>query len=172
MTSKTSPKKDTRPAGKADVIKLLKDDHKEVHTLFQKYTQLCKSGAGGEERQPLAEQICLLLTVHATVEEEIFYPAARAADVPAALLDEAEVEHRTVKDLITQIRGMEPDDELYDAKLTVLSEYVEHHVKEEQDEMFPKCLLSGMDLKAIGGQIATRKAELMAEMSEGMEVTH
>ena len=113
----------------------------------------------------------MALTVHAAIEEEIFYAEARSAGVEDALLDEAEVERASVKDLIAQIDGMDPDDELYDAKVTVLREYVDHHVKEEQDEMFPKCRLSTMDLKALGTQVAARKAELMTEMSEGMEVS-
>ena len=171
MTSKSIPKKAAHAATpKTDAIKLLTADHAEVHALFKKYSALCQAGAEGEARQPLAEQICLLLTVHATIEEEIFYPEARDAGVDAALLDEAEVEHGSVQDLITQIRGMEPDDELYDAKVKVLGEYIDHHVKEEQDQMFPKCAKSEMDLKAIGAQMAARKTELMAEMTEGMEV--
>ena len=79
---------------------------------------------GGTERQPLAEQICVLLTVHAAIKEEIFYPAARKAEVDAALLDEAEVEHASCKDLIAQIRDMGPGEECYDAKVTVLGEYI------------------------------------------------
>ena len=171
MTSKTSPKGIATSAGKIDAIKLLTDDHKTVHKMFVQYAKLCQGGADGTERQPVAEQICMALTVHAAIEEEIFYPEARSAGVEAALLDEAEVEHASVKDLIAQIQGMAPDDELYDAKVTVLGEYVDHHVKEEQDEMFPKCRQSTMDLKALGTQLAARKAELMAEMSEGMEVS-
>lgn len=170
MTSKTSPKQTTASAGKIDAIKLLTDDHKEVHKMFVQYAKLCKDEAVGTERQPVAEQICMALTVHAAIEEEIFYPEARAAGVAAHLLDEAEVEHASVKELIAQIQGMDPDDALYDAKMTVLSEYVDHHVAEEQDEMFPKCRESAMDLKALGALLAARKAELMAEMSEGMEV--
>ena len=170
MTSKTSPKQTTASAGKIDAIKLLTDDHKEVHKMFVQYAKLCKDEAVGTERQPVAEQICMALTVHAAIEEEIFYPEARAAGVAAHLLDEAEVEHASVKELIAQIQGMDPDDALYDAKVTVLSEYVDHHVAEEQDEMFPKCRESAMDLKALGTLLTARKAELMAEMSEGMEV--
>ena len=107
----------------------------------------------------------------AAIEEEIFYPAARDADVDAALLDEADVEHASCKELIAQIEAMDADDELYDAKVTVLGEYIDHHVKEERDEMFPQCRASAMDLKAIGAALAERKAELMAEMTEGMEET-
>lgn len=171
MPTKTPAKKHARPASPGDAIALLTNDHKEVHALFQTYSKLCKSGAESEERQPVAEQICLLLSIHAAIEEEIFYPAARDADVDAALLDEADVEHASCKELIAQIESMDADDELYDAKVTVLGEYIDHHVKEEQDEMFPQCRESPMDLKAIGAALAERKAELMAKMTEGMEET-
>ena len=107
--------------------------------LFKQYEKLADAEADGEERQALAEQICAMLTVHATVEEEIFYPAAREAEVDSDLLDEAEVEHASAKDLIAQIQEMAPDDELYDAKVKVLGEYIDHHVQEEEGEMFPKC---------------------------------
>ena len=171
MATKPSDKKAADTATTVNAIKLLTDDHKEVHALFLKYKKLLNSGGAAADRQPLAEQICLLLTVHATIEEEIFYPAARAADVESDLLDEAEVEHASVKDLIAQIRDMGQADDLYDAKVTVLGEYVDHHVKEEQDEIFPKCANTEMDLKAIGAELAARKAELTAEMTEGMKAT-
>jgi hypothetical protein len=169
MTTKASPKKTASAATPIDAIKLLMHDHSEVHALFLKYKKLAAKRASGDERQPLAEQICLLLTVHSTIEEEIFYPAARAAAVDADLLDEAEVEHSSCKALIAQIRDMGPDEDRYDATVTVLREYIDHHVKEEQDEMFPKCAKSSMDLAAVGALLSARKQELMAEMSEGME---
>ena len=170
MPNKTAPSQKSTPAKAAspNAIKLLTEDHSEVHALFQKYTKLAQKHAAGDARQAQAEQICLLLTVHATIEEEIFYPAAREAKVDAALLDEAEVEHGTCKDLIDQIRAMDPSDALYDAKVVVLGEYISHHAKEEQDEMFPKCRDTAMDLKAIGAALQARKADLMAEMTEGM----
>jgi hypothetical protein len=164
MTIKSTAKK-----ASPDAIKLLTDDHKEVHALFQKYKKLVGKDADGTERRPLAEQICVLLSVHATVEEEIFYPAAREAGVDADLLDEAEVEHASCKDLIAQIQRMEPSDDCYDAKLTVLGEYIDHHVKEEQDEMFPKCRKSTMDQNAIGASLAARKEVLMAQAVETIE---
>ena len=172
MTSKPTAKRAASAAAKTDAIKLLTDDHKQVHALFLKYGKLAKQGAEMDDRQALAEEICLLLTVHASIEEEIFYPAAREAGVDAALLDEAEVEHASCKELIAQIRDMSSDNDLYDAKVIVLGEYIDHHVKEEQDEMFPKCRKSSMDLAAIGAELAARKGNLMAEMSEGMEVAH
>ena len=146
-----------------DAVKLLTADHKEVHALFQQYKKLVTAKAPADEREALALQICAMLTVHATLEEEIFYPAARAADVKSDLLDEAEVEHATAKDLIAQLEAMSADDELYDAKVTVLGEYIDHHVEEEQDEMFPACRKAKMDLAALGAELARRKAELMPE---------
>jgi hemerythrin superfamily protein len=105
-----------------------------------------------------------MLTVHATVEEEIFYPAAREALEEQDLLDEAEVEHATAKDLIAQIQTMDPSDELYDAKVTVLGEYVNHHVQEEEKQMFPKCKKAKMPLDELGEQLQARKQALMAEV--------
>ena len=151
----------------SDATLLLTRDHAEVDKLFKQYRKLAAAEADGEERQALAEQICAMLTVHATIEEEIFYPAAREADVESDLLDEAEVEHASVKDLIAQIRGMDPDDELYDAKVTVLGEYINHHVQEEEGEMFPKCRGAEMDLADLAQQLAERKEELMEEQGEG-----
>lgn len=170
MTIKTDTKKAPRAAAKVDPIKLLKDDHKEVHGLFQKYLKLAEKEATADVRQTLAEEICTLLTIHSAAEEEIFYPAAREAGVDAALLDEAEVEHASCKELIDQILAMGADDDLYDAKVKVLSEYITHHVKEEEGELFPKCARSTMDLPEIGAQITQRKAELKVEMAEGVEV--
>lgn len=156
----------TAAAAKTDATVLLTRDHAEVSRLFKQYKALAESKAEGSDRQALAEQICDLLTVHATVEEEIFYPAAREADVGSDLLDEAEVEHASAKELIAQIRAMGPDDDLYDAKVTVLGEYIDHHVKEEENEMFPKCRKADMDLAGLAQQLADRKAELMAEFAE------
>ncbi len=168
-TSKAAAK---TPAQKAadtrakDATALLKADHAEVKALFKEYQKLVDDEAEGEERQALAEQICMMLTVHATIEEEIFYPAAREvlSEEDMDLVDEADVEHASAKDLIAQIQSMGPDDELYDAKVKVLGEYIDHHVKEEQDEMFPKVKDAGMDTKAVGEELLARKEALMAEL--------
>jgi hemerythrin superfamily protein len=163
-TSKTAAKKPaTASAAKTDATILLTRDHTEVKKLFKQYEKLVKAEADGSDRQALAEQICDMLTVHASIEEEIFYPAAREAEVDSDLLDEAEVEHASAKDLIAQIQAMGPDDELYDAKVTVLGEYIDHHVQEEEGEMFPKCRRAGMDLAELAAQLAERKSELMSE---------
>jgi hypothetical protein len=156
----------TAAAAKADATLLLTRDHTEVHELFKHYEKLAESHAEASDRQAMAEQICTMLTVHATIEEEIFYPEAREAGVESDLLDEAEVEHSSAKALIAQIRAMQPDEALYDAKVKVLGEYVDHHVREEQEELFPKCRKAKMDLADLATRLDDRKTELMAEAAE------
>lgn len=154
-------RKTARSAAKpADAIKLLKDDHKEVKGYFKKYETL----EDDAEKQALADTICKALTVHAQIEEEMFYPAAREAIDDDDLLDEAEVEHASAKQLIAEIQAMQVGDRLFDAKVTVLGEYIAHHVEEEETEMFPESRESDLDLKALGAQMAERKAQLMAEV--------
>ena len=145
-----------------DAIALLKEDHQTVDKLFKEFEGL-KDGEKDEEKADCVEQICKALTVHATIEEEIFYPAAREALEEQDLLDEAEVEHAGVKRLVGELENMSPGDELYDAKVTVLAEYVKHHVKEEEVEMFPKVKRAGLDTEALGGRMAERKEELEAK---------
>src|SRR3982751_4627205 len=168
-SAKTSAKKSAakKPAAsaraaKTDATVLLQRDHADVKKLFRQYEKLADNEADGQERQALAMQICAMLTVHATIEEEIFYPAAREAQVEEDLLDEAEVEHASAKDLIAQIQSGNPDDELYDAKVNVLGEYVNHHVEEEEGEMFPKCRRAKMDLEGLGQQLKQRSDAIMA----------
>ena len=153
----------TAAAAKKDATILLTRDHTEVHKLFKRYEKLADAEADASERQELAHEICAKLTAHATAEEEIFYPAAREAGVESDLLDEAEVEHASAKDLIAQIQSMDPDEDLYDAKVKVLGEYIDHHVEEEEGEMFPKCRKAKMDLAGLAAQIMERKAELLQE---------
>jgi len=156
-------RKSARTAAKpADAIKLLKDDHKEVKAYFKQYETL----EDDAEKRALADKICMALTVHAQIEEEIFYPAAREAIGDDDLLDEAEVEHASAKQLIAEIKAMEVSERLFDAKVTVLGEYVEHHVEEEETEMFPESRESDIDLKALGVQMAERKALLMTELGK------
>jgi hemerythrin superfamily protein len=162
--AKTASKSTSKSASKNDAVQLLTADHKEVRQLFKAYEKLVSSEAEDEQKLNLATQICQMLTVHASIEEEIFYPAARGALEEQDLLDEAEVEHASAKDLISQLQGMQPDDDLYDAKVTVLGEYVEHHIKEEEGEMFPRLKKADLDLAAIGEELSTRKQELMSEM--------
>ena len=150
-------------AKKHDAVDLLDADHIAVKKLFTAYKKLCDIGAPGEDKQEIAVQICQALTVHAQIEEEIFYPQVRDAIGDDSLLDEAEVEHSTVKDLIAQLSSMQPQDELYDAKVTVLGEYIDHHVKEEREQMFVKARKVKLDLVAIADELGERKLELMEE---------
>ena len=138
-------------------IELLKRDHREVEGYFKKYERLDDEAAKGE----LATKICLALTVHTQIEEEIFYRDAREEDVEEDLLDEAYVEHASAKDLIAQIRAMNPGDQYFDAKVKVLGEYIDHHVQEEEGEMFPKVRKARLDTVALGEQLAERKAQIM-----------
>lgn len=142
-----------------DAVALLKQDHDEVKAMFDQYEALGERAFAGKKK--LAEKICLELTKHAIAEEEIFYPAVRAdAEDAEDLVDEATVEHATAKDLIAQIHGMDPHDDLYDAKVKVLGEYIDHHVKEEESEMFPLAKKASIDLTALGARIQERKDQI------------
>jgi hemerythrin superfamily protein len=157
-TPKTQSKAASKPDHK-DAIALLKADHKAVTQLFADYGKT----RSGSRKKALVAEICAALSVHAQIEEEIFYPAVKSALKDKLLVPEATVEHATVDDLIGQLEGVEPDGESYDAKVKVLSEYVKHHVKEEQNEMFPKVRSSSIDIVALGARMAARKADLMAQ---------
>jgi hemerythrin superfamily protein len=153
----------TKSKGKTDAITLLKSDHQAVSQLLEKY-ETGKSRSRDGSKQQLAEQICRELTVHATIEEEIFYPAvAEQVEDAEDLVEEARVEHNSLKALIEEIESSEPGEPAYDAKVKVLGEYVKHHVKEEEGELFPKVRKSGVDLAALGEQLAARKSELKSE---------
>lgn len=140
-------------------IKILLADHKLVSDLFKEYESTKSVG----KKKLIVSEICKELSVHAQVEEEILYPTFKQASKDKVLVPEAKVEHATVKDLIAQVEGKEQDGEMYDTKIKVLSEYVKHHVKEEQNEMFPKAKESKLDLIELGTKIATRKAVLMLD---------
>jgi hemerythrin-like domain-containing protein len=147
-----------------DAISMLKADHDKVKKMFKEFEKLAEDEPG-EEAEQLAKQICNELTIHTTLEEEIFYPEARSAlEDEEDLVDEAEVEHASAKDLIEQIESMSSSDEKFAAKVIVLGEYVNHHIKEEQDEMFPKAKKAKMDLEGIGEKMMQRKMELKSEM--------
>ena len=150
----------------ADAVDLLTDDHLEVGALFKQYEKLAKKEAPAEQRRALAQTICGMLKAHTTIEEEIFYPAARRAGIDADLLDEADIEHASAKDLIAQIEAGDPGDDHYDAKVKVLGEYITHHVVEEHTEMFTKCRRSGMDLVALRGEMEARKLSLVPDGGE------
>jgi len=146
-----------------DALQFLKAEHREVKAMFQQYHKLAEAGGKGDERMLLASQICVALTLHAQVEEEILYPAARRALTDGEdTVDEAYVEHASAKSLVAQIKTMTSDQPLFDARVKVLGEYVDHHVKEEENELFPKLRRSTLDLEAMGEQIARRRKELLA----------
>jgi hemerythrin superfamily protein len=146
-----------------DAIALLTADHREVSDMFEQFDQLGDRATTSKEK--LKDKICKALIAHTTIEEEIFYPAVRAKiEEGEDMVDEAVVEHAAAKDLIQQLQEMQPDDELYDAKVKVLGEQIEHHVKEEEKEMFPKVKKSGLDLLALGQEMAMRKQELMSTL--------
>ncbi len=162
--AQASSKKAPAPRAR-DAVALLKADHAEVKQMYKAYEKLVDDKADAGTRGALAIAICHALTAHATAESELFYPAARDALEDQQLLDHADVEHASVKDLITQIEGMNPDESHYDAKVVVLCEYVAHHVKEEEGELFPACRKArSMDLKALGVALEQRKRELLKSL--------
>lgn len=150
---------------KQDAIALLKADHREVEDLFAKF----EKASGEGRKQGLAREICRQLTVHATIEEEIFYPACEGK-VEEDLLKEAYVEHDAAKLLIAQIEAGQPSDEYYDAKVKVLKEEIEHHVEEEEkrlEGLFSQARKAGLDMDSLGEQLAARKAELLKQTESG-----
>lgn len=159
MAARKTRRKSTSRSHAKDAIALLKADHKEVKAMVDQFK---KSRSGARQAQ-LAEQICAALETHAEIEEEIFYPAAREAMKKGGdLIDEAEVEHTSVKELIAKIKGGPASDGLWEAEVKVLGEYVNHHVKEEESEIFPKVRKTSLDIQALGEKLAQRKAELEA----------
>jgi len=142
-----------------NAITLLRADHQRVADLFETF----EKSRSTAKKKAIAQEICNELTVHATIEEEIFYPAAKAALDDKEMVPEALVEHDGVKKLIVQIEGSEVD-EMFDARVKVLSELIKHHVKEEQTELFPAVKKTSLDLTALGAQLATRKTELLEEL--------
>jgi hypothetical protein len=150
------------PRKTTDAIALLKADHRKVEELFEKYET-----ARGRKAE-IAKQICMELTVHTIIEEEIFYPACREAGVESDMMDEANVEHDGAKTLIAELENGKPEDDYYDAKVKVLSEEIKHHVKEEEKRggIFTEARKADLDLDALGEEIAARKKELMAEFEK------
>jgi len=160
-----SSRRDRRSASSASyAVKLLKQDHRAVAEALEEF-----QSAAHEEKQSIARRICRMLTVHAQIEEELMYPAAREVldSDDAHLVAEARVEHASVKDLIRQIEQRDEVDEDYEAKVEVMGEFVKHHVKEEETELFPKLERSTLDLQALGERLEERKSELMGEEGSG-----
>jgi len=161
MASKSRSSSTARGRSKhADAIGLLKTDHRQVEAWFAQFSKTRNQ----QKKQQLAAHICDALTVHTTIEEEIFYPAFIEATGDKDTHHEAVVEHAGAKKLIAEIQAMSPDDDYYDAKVTVLAEMIKHHVKEEEQPggMFSEAKKSGMDLQALGEQLLVRKQELQA----------
>jgi hemerythrin superfamily protein len=156
-TAKTSSTTKTH-AKEENAVSLLKADHAKVTELFSEFE---KTHTASKKKQ-LAGEICTALTVHAQVEEEMFYPEVKAALKDKELVPEAAVEHAVIKELVAQIEGDEEGGEMYDARVKVLSEYVKHHVKEEEGEIFPKLKQSPLDLVELGARMAERFESLRA----------
>jgi hemerythrin superfamily protein len=162
---KAAPKNTRRAKGASETVSaidLLEDDHQEVQGYFDAYEELEDDDAKAE----LSAKICTALKVHTQIEEELFYPAARKATKDDDLLDEAKVEHDGAKQLIAEIEAMAVGDDLYDAKVKVLGEQIKHHVKEEEEALFPEVKSAKMDVDALGKKMAARKKELMEELGE------
>jgi hemerythrin superfamily protein len=160
--AKTSRRRET--AASQDAIALLKADHRQVEEWFAQF----EKARNDERKQDLATSICNALTVHTTIEEEIFYPAFLEATDDKDTHHEAEIEHEGAKKLIAEIEASTPDDDYFDSKVKVLSEMIKHHVKEEEQPggMFAEARKSDMDLDELGERMATRKAELESQMAD------
>jgi hemerythrin superfamily protein len=162
----TKAKSGAQRAHEHDAISMLTADHKRVKKLFSDFSDL-KNDGSDEDKAAIVEQICSELKIHTELEEEIFYPAVRKAISDADLMDEALVEHAGAKELISQLEEASVDDDLYDAKVTVLGEQIDHHAEEEEGEMFPKAKKANVDTGALGVAMFGRKAELMSEGGAG-----
>ena len=145
-----------------EAIDLLDADHLSVHAMFESYRDLVRKNAPALQRRALAEEICMELTIHARLEEELFYPAVRDALADDELLDEQEDQHGSQREFVAQILAAAPEDELYDARVAVLAEYVERHVRQEREQVFNRVLASRLDLQSLARSLTIRKEELRA----------
>ncbi len=145
-------------------IAMLLSDHKTIRNLFIDFEELFGQDGADAKKAALAQKICFSLQIHARIEQEIFYPLVRAAIDDYELMTEASIEHAGVMDLIEQIEAMRPGDDLYDARVIVLGEQVERHVKEEEEMMFPLAMRAGVDGHSLGTLVHQRRIELMVEM--------
>lgn len=151
----------TVAAARDEVLSMLREDHKRVKKAFRDFEKMDPQDE--EACQALVQQVCTELEIHAELEEEMFYPAARSALSEEALLDEAEVEHMTLRVLIDQLKGMEPSDDKFVATFTVLGEYVKHHVKEEEGEIFKDLGRARIDWRALCDEMQQAKRDMMME---------
>jgi hemerythrin superfamily protein len=162
-------KKTTEDSETQDAIAMLTADHKKVKKLFADFGKIREDGAE-DEKSALVQQICDELKIHTALEEEIFYPAVRKAIKDADLMDEALVEHAGAKELVAQLEDAKVSDDLYDAKVTVLGEQINHHVREEEGEMFPKAKKAKIDTAALGASMLKRKRALKQAMGISEEM--
>ena len=142
-----------------EAIALLKADHKVVEGLFRDF----EITGSDKKKKQIVDEICKELTIHAQIEEEVFYPAVQKALKDHELVPEAIVEHASLKELIAAVKGIEPNGDMYDAKVKVMAQYVKHHVKEEEREMFPEAKESNLDMAELGARIIERKQQLAQE---------
>lgn len=154
-----------KQSGSADALDLLRADHDRVRDLFREFDQLKGSDEDDERKSELVDEICYELTLHTMIEEEIFYPAVRAATDDSDLMDEADIEHAGARELIGQLEVMYPGDDHFDATVTVLGEEVTHHIEKEESAIFAAARHGGIDLNALGEQLAARKEELDEDLS-------
>lgn len=149
-----------------DALELLSADHDRIQRLFEHYAELVAAEADDGDKRQVAEELCLLLTVHAGIEDEFLYPAARRALDDEDLIDEAQIEHDSARELIDELLAMGAGDELFDDRVRLLEEAVADHVEREESELFPLLRGAGLDLETLGEQMAARKDDLTAELGE------
>jgi hemerythrin superfamily protein len=152
-----------------DVLDILAADHRKVLKMFDQFKKLKEKKGNQRELQTLVENACAEVTIHVQVEEELVYPAVRKAIKEDDLMNEALVEHASARQLINELAAMQPGDALYEAKFTVLGEYLRHHIQEEEKEMFPKVQKSRLALEALGEEVMQRKEELREELGIAFE---
>ncbi|MGZ3237936.1 MAG: hemerythrin domain-containing protein [Burkholderiaceae bacterium] len=162
----THARKSTSHSTKHDAISVLSEDHKQVQAMFKQFEKLTGHKNNEDKKKELVQEICVALTIHTKAEEELFYPVAREAISDREMLDEAYVEHASAKELIKQLQTMRPGEDFYDAKVLVLGEYINHHIKEEESKIFPAMKKAKVDLETLGENISQRKDELTADTSD------
>ena len=156
--------KTRRKTSTPDAIEMLTQDHRNVQKIFKQFEKLKDGDADNEGKRELVERACAELKIHAQLEEELFYPAAQEALDEPDLVEEAIVEHASAKELIARLESMEPGESFYDATFTVLAEYVNHHIKEEEKELFPQAKKAKMDVQGLAEPMQQRKQELAEEL--------
>jgi Hemerythrin HHE cation binding domain len=164
MTKSSRSHKSHKSSG-MDAIDLLMEDHKKVQKVFKEFEK-SRDEMGDAEKGRMVRHCCMELKIHTQLEEEIFYPAAREAIEDEELVDEAEVEHAAAKQLINELEQMEPGEDLYDARFTVLGEYVNHHIKEEEQAggILAEVKKAKIDLEELGRRMMQMKEKLQGEM--------